>query len=149
MQTINQSDKKTRNSRQTEKLSPRAAMPMYNRQMDTNDMPWLIGLTMENGETLQIEVESNFTLGRRGLGTFDDLHLDLSPHNAQRLGVSRLHARIAVHKTGLAIHDFGSTNGTFLNGYRIEAFTDVPLQDGDLIELGNLQMRVKYLTRAR
>lgn len=137
-----------RESRQTEKLSPRAAMPMYDRAVD-GDIPWLIGLMMENGEQFTIEVDESFTLGRRGLDTFEELHLDLSTHNAQKHGVSRVHARVTVHKNGLALHDLGSTNGTFLNGYQIASFTNVPLQDGDLIELGNLPVRVNYLARVK
>jgi S1-C subfamily serine protease len=50
--------------------------------------------------------------------------------------VSRRHARLRVDATGTAaIEDLGSTNGTFVNGRRIEGATVV--QEGDSISIGN------------
>jgi two-component system, cell cycle response regulator len=49
-------------------------------------------------------------------------------------GVSREHARISAANDGsVLLEDLGSTNGTFINGERIESRL---LQDGDKIELG-------------
>lgn len=49
-------------------------------------------------------------------------------------GVSRLHARLSVGSKGYVIEDLGSTNGTFVNGKRIEGPCE--LKDGDMIGLG-------------
>nr|MBN1229058.1 FHA domain-containing protein [Anaerolineae bacterium] len=50
-------------------------------------------------------------------------------------GISRLHARIDRSFGRYSIIDLSSTNGTFVNGLRIDAPT--PLQDGDEIRLGS------------
>src|SRR5438093_1073026 len=50
--------------------------------------------------------------------------------------VSRRHARLRVDATGTAtLEDLGSTNGTFVNGRRIEGATVV--HEGDSISIGN------------
>lgn len=70
------------------------------------------------------------TLGRR-FG--NDIHLD-------NLGVSGSHAKITVFGTDAFIEDLGSTNGTFINGKRIEKQL---LQNDDLVTVGNYQLRYK------
>lgn len=51
--------------------------------------------------------------------------------------VSRLHARIYYSGTGYVIEDLSSTNGTFLNNYKI---TTAPVKNGDLIRLGGVEI---------
>ncbi|MEM6282480.1 MAG: FHA domain-containing protein, partial [Chloroflexota bacterium] len=75
-------------------------------------------------------------------------HTDLTPYGAGASGVSRIHARLSRTGKGITIEDLGSTNGTLLNGYRLQAFTRVPLQDGDALELGHLQFRLRFLDRS-
>ena len=53
--------------------------------------------------------------------------------------VSRSHARIDCGAAGCKLSDLGSSNGTRLNGSPIR--TQVPLQPGDLIEIGNSTLR--------
>jgi diguanylate cyclase (GGDEF)-like protein len=48
-------------------------------------------------------------------------------------GISRQHARMKVGPDGVEIEDLGSTNGSFVNGERIER---AKLEDGDKIQLG-------------
>jgi pSer/pThr/pTyr-binding forkhead associated (FHA) protein len=51
--------------------------------------------------------------------------------------VSRRHAVLEVDRAGRAwIRDLGSTNGTYVNGERIEPHTKVPLEPGDRVRLG-------------
>ena len=49
--------------------------------------------------------------------------------------VSRVHARIVGLATGFVVSDAGSTNGSFLNGSRLQG--SVLLSDGDRIQLGS------------
>ena len=49
--------------------------------------------------------------------------------------VSRRHARIVVTEDGAILEDFGSKNGTFRGGMRVDAPT--PLADGDTIRVGS------------
>ena len=55
--------------------------------------------------------------------------------------VSRRHAAIREHDGGVAIEDLGSTNGTFVNGERIEGLHS--LSDGDTVRLGNTTWRLR------
>jgi len=48
--------------------------------------------------------------------------------------VSRRHAQISLQEGRYIIEDLGSTNGTFVNGRRVNS--PVPLHNGDVIEMG-------------
>jgi FHA domain/Protein of unknown function (DUF3662) len=52
--------------------------------------------------------------------------------------VSRAHAVVEIGSRGAVVRDLGSTNGTFVNGRRIEAEA---LRDGDELRFGNTRMR--------
>jgi transcriptional regulator of acetoin/glycerol metabolism len=66
----------------------------------------------------------HFTLGR---GETEDIRLDAS-------GLSRSHAELTRQGPVYAIHDRGSTNGTFVNGRRVE---HAALSRGDVVRLGD------------
>lgn len=52
--------------------------------------------------------------------------------------VSRVHCRVTVRGDGqLEIRDLGSTNGTFVNGARIEATT---VTSGDKLQVGRVEL---------
>lgn len=61
--------------------------------------------------------------------------------------ISRRHAVIEIIEDNipntyhLEIKDLQSLNGTFVNDYKIKAMTSVPVQNGDLIEFGNLKFK--------
>ena len=74
-----------------------------------------------------IEVEEELTIGRQETGE-GALQGDME--------MSRRHARIGrAADSGFVIEDLGSTNGTCVNGRRIE--TETPLETGDRIEVGS------------
>jgi hypothetical protein len=52
--------------------------------------------------------------------------------------VSRMHAVVEVEGSEPVVRDLGSTNGTFVNGERVEA---QPLRHGDELTFGNTRMR--------
>ncbi|GEM_PF-1461624 len=54
--------------------------------------------------------------------------------------VSSRHARLERKGTACEIFDLGSTNGTYLNGRRIEANRAVGLQNGDRVMIGGFQI---------
>jgi predicted component of type VI protein secretion system len=71
------------------------------------------------------------------IGRSRDCEVVLSDQN-----VSRRHAAVQPHAAstyGWAVVDLGSTNGTKLNGRRVEEPT--PLEPGDKIELGTTELR--------
>ncbi len=55
---------------------------------------------------------------------------------------SRQHCKIVLTGDGATLMDMGSSNGTFVNGTRVE---QCKLGDGDLIRLGDTVLRVRYL----
>ncbi len=52
--------------------------------------------------------------------------------------ISRRHAQLVAHGDGYTIMDSGSTNGTYVNGFRIQSPT--ALRDGDRIKVGNSEL---------
>ncbi|MCA9213975.1 MAG: FHA domain-containing protein [Planctomycetales bacterium] len=54
--------------------------------------------------------------------------------------ISRKHCEILVSKTGVTVEDFGSKNGTYINGQRTEGVQ--PLSMGDQLRVGPLEFLV-------
>lgn len=54
---------------------------------------------------------------------------------------SEFHLRLVAQEGGLTLHDLGSTNGTYLNGRRVTAPTE--LRRGDAIQVGKTVMEVR------
>ena len=61
--------------------------------------------------------------------------------------VSRRHARIVIRGTEAVIEDLMSTNGTFVNGERLDG--PYALRAGDKVELGGVHARVRARHRTR
>lgn len=80
-----------------------------------------------------IEVEDELVIGRQAPG---------AGSLANDIEISRRHARISSGPAGrYLIEDLGSTNGTWVNGRRIEGST--ALEIGDRIELGSSELVVQ------
>ncbi len=62
--------------------------------------------------------------------------------------ISRNHAQIEWHKDGFAVRDMSSSNGTFINGNRVE-YMPIALRDGDLIMLERIPMRFEEIKPSR
>ena len=80
-------------------------------------------------QTLRIPLDKEIIHIGRGIGS--DLHLDDS-------SVSRRHAILVARPGGQRILDDRSSNGTFVNGQRVE---QADLRDGDVITLGRVALR--------
>ncbi len=76
----------------------------------------------------------------RGLPT-----LDLPDDVVWESGMSRVHAAIRRKGDQLYVVDLGSTNGTFVNNERLDHNQPRLLHDGDVLCLGLLDMRVRYI----
>lgn len=54
---------------------------------------------------------------------------------------SEFHLRLVAQDGGLTLHDLGSTNGTYVNGRRVSAPTQ--LRQGDTIQVGKSVMEIR------
>jgi pSer/pThr/pTyr-binding forkhead associated (FHA) protein len=99
---------------------------------------------MSSPDTLRLHILTGGTVGKE-LEVTDELVIGRGAEGEGRLEedteLSRLHARVMrMPSGGFAIEDLGSTNGTLLNGARVEGTR--PLQSGDRIELGGTTLVV-------
>jgi hypothetical protein len=85
-------------------------------------------LIMPSGERVEISGRT-ITLGR-----LPECTIPLNDAN-----VSRRHSEVRPDGTAYLVRDLGSTNGTKVNGVRIEL--DHSLSDGDIISIGNTHVR--------
>jgi len=82
------------------------------------------------GRGRQFELRGQAALGR---GADCDIHLE-------EAAISRHHAEIIWQYVLYQVRDLGSANGTFVNGHQV---LSAPLNEGDLLELGLVQMRFR------
>jgi pSer/pThr/pTyr-binding forkhead associated (FHA) protein len=54
---------------------------------------------------------------------------------------SEFHLRLVSQENGIMLHDLGSTNGTYVNGRRVSAPTE--LKRGDTIQVGKTVMEIR------
>jgi hypothetical protein len=70
--------------------------------------------------------------------------VDLVPFEALRNGVSRRHAALKLKRKRLDLVDLKSSNGTFLNGVRLDPGEPQQLRDGDKLQLGQMNITVRF-----
>jgi pSer/pThr/pTyr-binding forkhead associated (FHA) protein len=116
----------------TEKVDPIACLDERTLSQASEAGPVAPGRYIEvqgSGRTLLIPVGGEVLHIGRGLAA--DLHLDEN-------SVSRRHAMLVPRGTGVRILDDRSSNGTFVNGSRIQ---QADLSDGDVIVVGRVVLR--------
>lgn len=98
-----------------------------------------IRIQVKDAETpLVIIVQQEVVIGRRDPTTNLTPDIDLTPYGGYQMGISRRHALLDIKDNHLVIIDIGSRNGTYLNGYRMQANQAVRLHDGDEVRLGKI-----------
>lgn len=103
---------------------------------------WLSLHLMDSGKILPLATRNEFTMGRLSEGQPIMPDIDLTPYQAYASGVSRLHAVVKRDTERVVIMDLGSSNGTYLNGRRLNPHTEEMLKHGDVIALGKLKIQV-------
>lgn len=91
---------------------------------------------------VRVNLIDQVVIGRRDPNVADVPELDLGPHAAYQLGISRRHALIRRVDDHLEIQDLGSRNGTKVNGQALLDGDSVPLADGDDITVGRMTLRL-------
>ena len=89
----------------------------------------IVSPVLELGEEYELN-SSPITVGRGGQ---NDLALENDEFASAR------HVRIEPRRDGVWAHDLGSTNGTYVNGIRIDR--PRKLVQGDLIRVGETELR--------
>ena len=56
------------------------------------------------------------------------------------ISVSRMHAKVVKTKDAISLEDLNSTNGTYINGERLQPYECKELEPGDEIRCGNIQL---------
>jgi pSer/pThr/pTyr-binding forkhead associated (FHA) protein len=104
----------------------------------------LIGLPQVSAP-LVVRLYHTVRLGR----AHDDSAVDLSPYQADELGVSRQHAQLELGAGCVKIVDLNSTNGTFLNGLRLKPGEPRIVRDGDELHLGALKLYLYFTSGSK
>ena len=104
------------------------------------DIEMLARVTMRDGPR---EVRLTFQPGGRRLNVGRVSDNDLSIND---VSVSKIHAALVMNQQGtLLVADTGSTNGTFINGRRISYGESRPIEEGDVVGFGDIEVRFRKL----
>lgn len=98
----------------------------------------------DTATTLVLDVTGEMIVGRADNVTDYTPDVDLTPHGAYRLGLSRRHAAFMREDNRLKVKDLQSRNGTFINDVKMEKGSIAPIRDGDDVRFGNLTVRVSF-----
>lgn len=90
--------------------------------------------------TLVAPGASGYIIGRTDKNSRFIPDIDLAPYDGLNHGVSRRHIALVSYRGGIHIVDLASVNGTFINERRIYPETPSPLQPGDVIRLGTINL---------
>jgi hypothetical protein len=103
---------------------------------------WISLHLMDSGKILPLASRNEFTLGRLSEGQPIMPDIDLTPYQAYASGVSRLHAVVKRDADRVLVMDLGSSNGTYLNGRRLNPHMEESLNHGDIVALGKLKIQI-------
>ena len=115
-----------------------------NRMLFAPDMVLRFDAVNGSSHPIIVEVSGDMIVGRADNVTDYVPDIDLSPHGAYRMGLSRRHAIIHRDNDGLIVKDLGSRNGTFVNGIQVTSGGTQTIKDGDDLRFGNLTLRITF-----
>jgi hypothetical protein len=116
--------------------------PVRPEPVSTPSNSWISLHLMDSGKILPLASRNEFTLGRLSEGQPIMPDIDLTPYQAYASGVSRLHAVVKRENNRVAVMDLGSSNGTYVNGRRLNPHTEETLSHGDIVALGKLKIQI-------
>ncbi len=109
--------------------------------LDAKSVALYIG---DNPEPLIIDVSSAATLGRSAPNSVYQPRIDLTRYGAYERGMSRLHAAIQRVGDHVTVTDLRSSNGSWLNGKRLEPDVPMVLRSGDRLKLSLMRIDVYF-----
>ncbi len=105
---------------------------------------FLVVEVLGSGSPMYVKPKAEMVVGRRDPATNTAPDVDLSPHAAYQMGVSRHHAVLKWKGEQLFLFDLGSRNGTYLNAKKTIPNQPYKLHDGDELRLGKMTLRVYF-----
>jgi len=102
-----------------------------------------MALCLSSGEMLLLDpARTDFLVGRPDPATGTTPEINLGPFDANRT-LSRRHARILRDGAQYSLREeAGTSNGTFVNGERVQSGVSVPLKPGDKLRFGMIEVEV-------
>lgn len=118
---------------------------LENKQDSTFTDAMCLKLTSDETPSAIIKaVQGELVVGRGDNVTDYQPDIDLTPHGAYRLGLSRRHAIIVREGDSILVKDLNSRNGTFVNNVLVPSGGTKLIHDGDDIRFGNLIMHATF-----
>ncbi len=96
-----------------------------------------LGLVVAASPVLQVGARYDTGAVPISVGRADDNTLALNGDEY----ASGHHARIETQRDGVWVHDLGSTNGTYVNGERVQG--RARLREGDSVQVGETELRLE------
>lgn len=93
----------------------------------------------EDGADFALEGKTEYLIGREDPVSNIYPDIDLTPHNGEDYGVSRMHAKIYAQGGQYQVEDLNSTNFTYVNRQKLTAKTPTTIKDGDELRFGKVE----------
>jgi len=103
-------------------------------QIDISAMKVRLSVQHKKANVKTVVLHSDAVIGRS-----KDCNLRLASGQ-----ISRKHCQLLIDDERVAIRDLGSSNGTYLNGNKLEPNTETLLSTGDEISVGSVSFKVEY-----
>lgn len=117
--------------------------PNRNSQPATSPLS-RVGLVLPNGRITILKLDKEIILGR-GKDTIDGAtKVDLDGVEGLNNGVSRNHTLLRMVEDTVAVMDYQSLNGTYLNNAELYPMRNYVLQDGDTLTIGKVKILIKF-----
>jgi hypothetical protein len=101
-----------------------------------------LALRLASGEVLPLEPAlSEFLIGRPDPATGSTPEVNLGPFDANRT-LSRRHAKITREGGVYFLREESASNGTFVNGERLQPGVKVPIKPGDKLRFGMIEVEM-------
>lgn len=109
-------------------------------------MPWVIELrVVGTPSVLEVQVNEAMLIGRYDDESDKQPDIDLKPYDGHQRGVSRSHAMLYARNSRITLRDLNSSNGTFINGGRLQPGEQYRVRHGDTIAFGRLSLQVFFV----
>jgi len=117
--------------------STKASNPFSTPDLQSAHSVLIVFVDNPNALHFELPINVGLILGRRS-EKGDPPDIDLAPYGGFPAGVSRHHVRFVRDPEGLYIEDLGSTNGTFVNGQRVDPNERIFLTSGQALRIAQL-----------